>query len=263
MLKINNSSRRLLTDTKLVKMIAQEDEYATLQRLQTSTSGLTQIDAQHRLEKYGPNEVDSQKHSPKLQYFIQAFFTPFTIVLLILALVLLLSNFYLLPSGQRNYSATLVVLIMALVSGTISLIQNIKNNDAVEDLLGMVSVTTNVRRDRQNQDLPTEDLVVGDIVNLSAGDVIPADMRLLKSEDLFCSSASLTGQVHPVEKIANVKPDPEKIDEYLEYPNILYEGTKIISGSAVGVVFATGNSTVFGKLAKNVSKAELKETIFY
>lgn len=262
MLKINNSSRRLLTDTKLVKRIAQEDKFATLQRLQTSISGLTQTDAEQRLEKYGPNEVANKKNNTKLHFFIQAFFTPFTVVLLILALVSLASNYFLVSADQRDYSTVLIMLTMVLVSGIISFVQNMKSNDAVEDLLEMVSVTTNIKRDRKNQELPTEDVVIGDIINVAAGDMIPADMRLLRSKDLFCSSASLNGESRPVEKMANMKPNPDKLNDYLDYPNILYEGTTIVSGSGVGVVFATGDKTLFGKIARNISKTEIKETTF-
>lgn len=263
MVKINNSSRRLLTDTKLVKRIAQEDEFATLQRLQTSTSGLTQVDAEKRLKEYGPNEVTYQKNNFILQSIVQAFFAPFTVALWILTLVLLVSNRYFIPVYQKNYGVVLISLILALISVAVNFIKSIKNKDAATDILNMVSVTTNVKRDCKEQELPTEDIVVGDIISVSAGDVIPADMRLLKSEDLFCSSVSLNGETHPLKKTADGKPNPEKIDKYLEYPNILYEGTIITSGSGVGVVFATGSETIFGKLAKNISKNELKETSFH
>lgn len=262
MLKINNSGKRTTTDTKLVRQIAQEDKCATLQRLKTSTSGLTKKDVEKRLEEYGPNEIASRHGNTKLQFLFQAFMTPFTIVLLILAAISLFTNYLLVPADQKDLSTVIIMLTMVLISGITSFVQNVKTNDAVEALLNMVSVTTNIKRDSKNQELPTKDVVIGDIINVTAGDMIPADMRLLRSKDLFCSSSSLNGESQPVEKMANKKPDTDQLNNYLDYPNILYEGTTIVSGSGMGVVFATGDRTVFGKLAKSISKTEIKQTTF-
>ena len=152
------------------------------------------------------------------------------------------------------------MIIMVLISGITSFIQNVKTSDAVDSLLNMVSVTTNVKRAGEDKELPTKDVVVGDIINLAAGDLVPADMYLLKSKDLFCSASSLNGESSPVEKMADQK--PKGSDNYLDYPNILYEGTNIVSGSGMGVVFATGDKTVFGNLARTLAQNKNKETTF-
>ena len=262
MFKFKMTDKRQQADTKLVKRIAQEDKFATLQRLKTSTSGLTQRDAEIRLEAEGPNEVVTNRKNNKIQSLVKSFFTPFSIVLLILALISFLANYFLEPVGEKDFSTSIILTIMVCIAAIVSFVQDIKTSDAVEDLMDIVSVTTNVKRDRKNIELPTQDVVVGDIINLAAGDIIPADMRLLRSKDLFCSSASLNGESQPIEKIANKKPALNQLNDYLEYPNVLYEGTTIVSGSGMGVVFATGDKTVFGKLARTLAKTKVKQSSF-
>ena len=262
MLKITNPSKKMMSNIKLVRQIAQEDKFATLQRLHTSINGLYSADARQRLEKFGPNEVAKKPTNTRIQFLIQSFLTPFTIVLLILATISFFSEYLFVPASQKDLSTTLIMLIMVLISGVTGYIQNIKTNNAVEDLLNIVSVTTNIRRNGENIELPTKDVVIGDIINLSAGDMVPADMRLLKTKDLFCSASSLNGESEPTEKIANARPKSDELKNYLDYPNIAYEGTTIVSGSGIGVVFATGEKTVFGKIAQNISKNKIKETSF-
>lgn len=262
MFKFNTTNKRQQADTKLVRRIAQEDKFATLQRLKTSTSGLTQRDAEIRLATQGPNEVITNQKNNKIQVFVKSFFTPFSIVLLILAVISFLANYFLEPVGEKDFSTSIILTIMVCIAAIVSFVQDIKTSDAVEDLMELVSVTTNVKRDRKNLELSTKEVVVGDIINLAAGDIIPADMRLLRSKDLFCSDASLNGESQPMEKIANKKPDPSQLNNYLDYPNILYEGTTIVSGSGIGVVFATGDRTIFGKLARTLAKTKVKQSSF-
>ncbi|QNQ82861.1 magnesium-translocating P-type ATPase [Lactobacillus sp. PV012] len=262
MFKFNTTNKKQQANTKLVKRIAEEDKFATLQRLKTSTSGLTQRDAEIRLAQQGPNEVVTNQRNSKIQSLIKSFFTPFSVVLIILAIISFLANYFLEPVGEKDFSTSIILAIMVCIAAVVRFVQDLKTSDAVEDLMELVSVTTNVKRNRKNVELPTQDIVVGDIINLAAGDIIPADMRLLRSKDLFCSSASLNGESQPIEKIANKKPSATQINNYLEYPNILYEGTTIVSGSGMGVVFATGDNTVFGKLARTLTKTKVKQTSF-
>ena len=189
-----------------------------------------------------------------MHFLLEAFITPFTIVLL-------LKNIF--PLGGNNNLGTIIVnAAMILIAGVSSFVQNIRTSDTVDNLLKMVSVTTNIKRDGEDQELPTDQVVVGDIINLSAGDMVPADMRLLRSKDLFCTTSSINGDYNPKEKIANKQPRFEKVNDYLDYPNILYEGTTIVSGSGVGVVFATGNHTLFGRIVESVNKKQLRKNTF-
>ena len=259
MLKFN-SKDRVVTDATLAKQIAGKEKSEVLKQLDTSINGLNPAQAKKRLERDGLNEVSNKECHPKLHFLFDAFMTPFTGVLLFLALLSFLTNYLFVPADQKDLSTVIIMITMVLISGITSFIQNVKTSDAVDSLLNMVSVTANIKRDGKDQELPTKDVVVGDIINLTAGDLVPADLYLLKSKDLFCSASSLNGESSPVEKLADEK--PKENDNYLDYPNILYEGTNIVSGSAMGVVFATGDETVFGNLARTLSKNKNKETTF-
>lgn len=258
MLKINQS--KINSDTKLVQDVANADKELVLQRFHTSESGLTTREAKERLEKTGSNQVASNENNTKLHFLIESFFTPFTIVLLILATLSLFTDYLLIPISQRDLSTVIIMVTMIIISGLTSFVQNVKTDDAVKSLLSMISVTTNIKRNGKDQELPTEEVVPGDIINVAAGDLVPADMRLIYTKDLFCSSSSLNGESSPVEKIADKKPGNST--DYLDYPNIIYEGTDIVSGSGIGVVFATGGKTVFGKLARTIANQKPKETSF-
>ena len=259
MLKFN-SKDCVVTNATLAKQIARQEKNEVLKQLHTTINGLNPVQAKQRLEQDGLNEVSNKEHHPKLHFLIDAFMTPFTGVLLFLAGLSFLTNYVFVPADQKDLSTVIIMIMMVLISGITSFIQNVKTSDAVDSLLNMVSVTTNVKRAGEDKELPTKDVVVGDIINLAAGDLVPADMYLLKSKDLFCSASSLNGESSPVEKMADQK--PKGSDNYLDYPNILYEGTNIVSGSGMGVVFATGDKTVFGNLARTLAQNKNKETTF-
>ena len=214
-------------DAKQVARIALERRTVTLAQLHTSSSGLTTEQANEIRERTGSNEIAHSNSNSKLKFLAEAFLTPFTLVLLVLATMSLFTNYILVPASQKDLSTVIIMIVMVLISGITSFVQNVRTSNAVESLMKMVSVTTNIRRDGKDQELPTKDVVVGDIINVAAGDMVPADMKLLSSTDLFCSSSSLNGESTPVEKIANVVPTPDKLDNYLDYPNILFEGTTI------------------------------------
>ncbi|WP_209687513.1 magnesium-translocating P-type ATPase [Lactobacillus colini] len=262
MKQLTNSVKKQTADTKLVQKIAQQDKKHVLKELDTSLDGLSAIQVTQHREKWGKNELENKSKNTKWHFLVQSFMTPFTLVLLLLAVISLCTDYLFVPDDQKDLSTVIIMLVMVFISGIISFIQNVRTNDSVENLLNMISDTTGLKRDGQEKEMSTKELVVGDIVNVTAGDIVPADIRLLGSKDLFCSSASLNGESEPVEKNANQKPVADNLEDYLDYPNVIYEGTTIVSGSGVGVVFATGERTIFGKLAQNISRKEVKETTF-
>lgn len=253
MFKINTSGTRNTTDTKLVRRIACEDKFATLQRLKTSISGLQSKDARQRLAKYGSNEIIIKHDKTKLHYLLKAFVTPFSLVLLFLAIVAIFLN-----SSQHtlNLSPAIFVLAILFISVILTAMQNIRINTNIQNLINRISRTTQVMRDCEPQKLLTRDLTIGDVVLLKAGDIVPADVKLLKSNDLECS---LLGEEDTVKKSAT---NYTGKNNNLDYANILYAGTIILSGSGIGVVFATGKETVFGKIAQNLSKINLENNLF-
>lgn len=248
MFKINTSGTRNTTDTKLVRRIACEDKFATLQRLKTSISGLQSKDARQRLAKYGSNEIIIKHDKTKLHYLLKAFVTPFSLVLLFLAIVAIFLN-----SSQRTLNLSPAILFISVI---LTAMQNIRINTNIQNLINRISRTTQVMRDCEPQKLLTRDLTIGDVVLLKAGDIVPADVKLLKSNDLECS---LLGEEDTVKKSAT---NYTGKNNNLDYANILYAGTIILSGSGIGVVFATGKETVFGKIAQNLSKLNLENNLF-
>lgn len=252
MFKINTSGTRNTTDTKLVRRIAREDKFATLQRLKTSISGLQSKDARQRLAKYGSNEIIIKHDKTKLHYFLKAFITPFSLTLFFLAIVAIFLN-----SSQRtlNLSPAIFVLAILFISVILTAVQNIRINTNIQNLINRISRTTQVMRDCTPQKISTKDLTIGDVVLLKTGDIVPADIKLLKSNDLECS---LLGEEDTVKKSANYTDKNDGLD----YANILYAGTIILSGSGIGVVFATGKETVFGRVVQNLSKLNLENHFF-
>ena len=138
-------------------------------------------------------------------------------------------------------------------------VQESRSGNAAEKLLAMITTTCTVtRRNQEKIEIPMDDLVVGDIVHLSAGDMIPADVRILDAKDLFVSQASLTGESEPIEKNPNVSAKKESVTDYT---NIAFMGSNVISGSATAVVVCVGDHTLFGSMASAVAK-EAVETSF-
>lgn len=249
-------------DLALVKAIAKESRSETLARLHASSNGLSSEQAEKNRAEYGSNTIATSKHNSKLRFLAEAFITPFTLVLLVLATLSLFTDYIFVPAGEKDLTTVAIMVTMVLISGITSFVQNVRSSNAVDSLLKMVSVTTDIIRDGKDQEIDTSKVVVGDVIRLAAGDMVPADMRLLTSKDLFCSSSSLNGESNPVEKIATRKPKLGSDRDYLDYPNILYEGTTIVSGSGLGIVFATGERTMFGKLANDISHNDVKNTTF-
>lgn len=256
------SKKRSNIDIQRIQRIARESRSETLARLQASAEGLSTNKAEENRREYGKNEIITNSNSSKWRLLWESIATPFTLVLLVLTLLTLFTSYILVPQGDNDLITTIVMIVMLIISVLVNFIQKIRIAKVTDQLLNMVSVTTNIRRDGKNVELPTDEVVVGDVINLSAGDMIPADMKLLTSKDLFCSSSYLDGDPEPAEKMANVVIKPSMANDYLNYPNILYEGTTIVSGSGTGIVFAIGNHTVFGKAVQAISRKKVNTTLF-
>lgn len=254
------SKKHSNVDIQRIRRIARESRSETLARLQASAEGLSTKKANENRIEYGKNEIRTNTNTSKWKLLGESLATPFTVVLIILTLITTFAS-YLVPHTNSDLDTVIVMLIMLIISVVANFIQKIRIVKVTNKLLNMVSVTTNIRRDGKNIELPTDDVVVGDVINLSAGDMIPADMKLLTSKDLFCSSSYLDGDSEPTEKVANIKLKPG-MNDYLNYPNILYEGSTVVSGSGSGIVFAVGNNTLFGKEVQKLSRKKVKTTLF-
>ena len=249
-----------------------EDEAAftadeTLLRLRSDALGLVEREAEARLQIYGRNQVEHDKAPPALVQLIQAFNNPFIYVLLALALVSFFTDYWMpLRHGEEtDLTGVIIIVTMVTLSGLLRFWQEFRTNKAVQALKSMVRTTATVLRREsvqqapQKQEVDITSLVPGDIIYLSAGDLVPADVRLLDSRDLFISQAILTGESLPVEKydvtghVASKQASASDKDaSLLELGSVCLMGTNVSSGSAKAVVVATGGETYFGSLAKSI-----------
>jgi len=221
-----------------------------LERFATSLKGLTTEEAEKRLEEYGYNEPARKKKSSIVFQIISKFFNPLVIVLLIIALS---SLFF----GEK-ISAALVTL-MAIMSVALSFFQEHRAGREVEKLSEMVRATATVYRNGKPMEVDIKEIVPGDIVYLSAGDMIPADLRIISGKDLFLNQASLTGESFPVEKIA--APIQTKSSSPSDLTNISFMGSSVVSGTGLGVVIRTGLATQFGEISRKLASITV-ETSF-
>jgi len=231
-----------------------------LNRLGATRSGLTPEQVEERLEQYGPNEITHEKPPTWYLQLFHAFVTPFNGVLFTVSIVSLFTDVIFAAPEDRTFRTIIVLTTMVLLSTLLRFWQEFRSNKAAEELKAMVSSTTAVLRAgiERPQEIPISTLVPGDIVYLSAGDMIPADVRLLSAKDLFVSQAMLTGESIPVEKYPQPQTKPDKSGpsrSLLEQQTACFMGTNVVSGTAIVVVGATGNSTYFGAVAKDIAGA--------
>ncbi len=270
MTQINERMRRRDKDA-VTYAIAQEATNSiaqTLANLKCNRNGLTQDDADERLEQFGANQVAHDKAPHALIQLIKAFNNPFIFVLMVLAAISFFTDYWLpLQSGEETeLTGVIIILTMVTLSGLLRFWQEYRTNKAAEALKSMVRTTATVLRRSSYSahpltlEVPIRELVPGDIIQLSAGDMVPADVRLIASRDLFISQAILTGEAIPIEKydamgnVAQKSSEGEVSSEnaLLELSNICLMGTNVASGTATAVVVATGGRTYFGSLAKSI-----------
>lgn len=199
--------------------------------------------------------VKMRFHMAKTPFIIEilkAYITPFTLVLIALGIISFITEYVLAAPGDKDLFGVAIIFTMVIVSGTMTLIQSVRSNQAAEKLKSLVKVTAAVKRNGEYTEIPMEEIVCGDLVRLSAGDMIPADMRLLSAKDLFISQAALTGESYPAEKHAKVCEDDQQSET--SYENLVFMGSNVISGSAEGIIVSVGNDTLFGHVAETLSE---------
>ena len=246
---------------KFLHMAASSEASDVLSKLNTSLSGLSEEQVEVNRDSYGTNTVHYGKRKSVFKRIIEAFINPFTIILIVLAVVSAFTDIVL-PLMQNESADPLTVIIictMVLVSGILRFVQETRSGNAAERLLEMITTTTNVKRKGDEaKEIPLEDVVVGDIIYLSVGDMIPADMRILEAKDLFLSQSALTGASEPVERISAV--DSESEGTVTDHINLAFMGSSVISGTARGVVLATGQGTLLGSVAETLQDEPVETT---
>jgi Mg2+-importing ATPase len=231
--------------TKLINSASCPAEQV-LHEIDTRADGLTEEEAQHRLEVFGPNVVARDERFTWLRLFIRACLNPLVILLSVLAII----SFATAEDSSDIVGGTLMV-AMVILGVSLRFVQEARADTAAAKLKAMIRVTATVVRGGVEKEIPLAELVPGDIVKLAAGDMVPADVRILSCKDLFLTQASLTGESFPVEKFDVA----EELDgkQPLELKCICFLGTSVESGSAVAAVMETGLSTYLGKMAISIT----------
>jgi len=221
--------------------------------LKTSEKGVRTEDLELKREEYGENIVTHGKKDLVITRILKAFINPFTAILFVLAAVSAITDIFMAEPGEKDPMTVIIITTMVLISGTLRFVQETRSGNAAEKLTEMITTTTCVERiETGKEEIPLDEVVVGDIVHISAGDMIPADLRILQAKDLFISQSALTGESEPVEKFSEIDPNQE-YEALAEYSNLAFMGSTVISGSAMGVVVAVGNSTTLGLMAKELN----------
>ena len=247
--------------TALLSRLAQCKPDEALALLNASENGLSASQADKIREHFGANSFMRSQKPSTAKRMASAFVNVFTVILFILALIEFYTQVLAVPADQADPTGPAIIALMVIISGILRFIQETKSNNAAQNLQSMISSTCCVVRDGKECEIPMEDAVVGDIVLLAAGDMVPADMRIIQAKDLFINQSSLTGESEPCEKYAAAS-DEKTAKNPAECSNLAFMGTNVLSGSATGVIAATGINAMFGRIASNVQIEKKEKTSF-
>lgn len=217
--------------------------------------GLSTQEVKNNLNKYGKNIMKQKKPKQWYNYLLESLFSTFNLILLGIVLVLFYTDVIL--TMPPSYANIIVILVLILVSTLLEFFEVYRSNKAAEKLKSLVSVKTSVLRNGKVVKVPSESITVGDVVVLSAGDLIPADLRIIESKDLYVVQSSLTGESDSVKKVSESEKNG-KIEDITELDTICFMGTNVMSGSARGIVISIGDNTYFGKVADNITDEKPK-----
>ena len=232
-----------------IKKYAYREVSQIYQELEISGEGLSQSQVELMREKYGINSFSQRRSDTMLRLLRRAFINPFNIILLVLGIISLATDVVLVSNFARNATTAVIIFSMILISGTIRLIQELRAKNASKQLNRLIHESITVRRAGEVKEISAEELVVGDIVLLSAGDRIPADLRLTKVSDLFLSQAAITGESAILEKNAQAL-SYSNSESLTQLENLAFMATTVISGKGEGIVLAVGKDTLYGSFTK-------------
>jgi Mg2+-importing ATPase len=209
--------------------------------LHTTRTGIQQIDAESRIKQYGQNELKLQRQSTALGLLLSQFKSPLVLILIFASIV---------SAFVGEWTDAVIILVVVIGSTMLGFVQEYRASNAVEKLRSQVTIKSSVLRDGKPQMVPSEQVVPGDVVQLSAGSLVPADGIVLETNDFFVNQAVLTGETFPVEKTPQVVPAKASL---AERANCVFMGTSVRSGMAQVLIVQTGKSTVFGQIAEKLS----------
>ena len=238
-----------------------KDGNTLLIQYENTFDGYEEDYVEEKRDEYGENTITKHNEDSMLKRVVAAFINPFTIVLMVLAVVSVFTDVILQP-GDADYTAVIIIMTMVTISGFLRFIQELRSNSAAKNLTEMVRTTVCAARQyfdketektySEKKEIPMDEIVVGDVVHLAAGDMVPADVRIIQAKDLFISQSALTGESEPVEKFS--APVTDVRNNPLEMNNLAFMGTNVISGSATAVVITVGDDTILGTIAEQLQK---------
>lgn len=254
MWKIKKNKGQIAFNAERVLMAAKAPLDSVFTYFQSFSLGLTVEEVEKRQSLYGKNEIVHERKKKPLIMLAKAFVNPFVGVLTVLVAISFVMDVWMADPADREWTSIIIVTTMIVLSAILRFCQEWKANRSSEALQKMVTNTCYVKRvGLHDGEISNEELVPGDVVMLSAGDMIPADIRIIESKDLFISQSSLTGESDSIEKFAKLSNPDKKRGSIVDLDNICFMGSNVVSGSAKGIVFETGNNTYLGTIAKSVA----------
>ena len=231
----------------------QEPLESTFANYKTSALGLVDDQVEENRDAYGENVITKGQEDSMIKKIYESIINPFTVILLVIALVSFITNVWLAKPGEQDPKTSIIVVTLVLISGGIRFIQELRSDKAASNLSGMIVNTATVLRDGSEQEIPIDEIVVGDVIKLSAGDMIPADVVLIDSRDFFVQQSGLTGESDAVEKVCLRKADSQNLDSLLESESLAFMGTNVISGRATALVLVVGDETMMGAIEQTIN----------
>lgn len=245
------SNEQSAYNTEMVFGAAKQSLESVYEYFGTTSVGLNAEEVEKRQSLYGKNEIVHEKRKKPLIMFAKAFINPFVGVLTALVVISFVMDIMMATPDSQDWTSIVIVTVMIVLSTILRFYQEWKANRSSEALQKMVTNTCYVKRvGMPDTEMAIEELVPGDVVMLAAGDMIPADLRIVESKDLFVSQSSLTGESDSIEKTAEL--NKEKNENVADITNVCFMGSNVVSGSAKGIVFGTGNNTYLGTIAKSI-----------
>lgn len=241
-------SKTTLFDSR-IKKYAYREASQIYQEIGASPDGLSHEQVEAMREKYGANSFAERKNDTTIRRLRRAFINPFNIILFILGIISLMTDVFLVSNFARNATTAIIIFSMILISGAIRLIQELRAKNAAQQLDRLIHESITVKREGELIEIPAEELVAGDIVLLSAGDRVPADIRLTEVTDLFVSQAAITGESAILEKNCRAL-SYSSLETLTQLENLAFMATTVISGKGEGIVLAVGKDTLYGSFAK-------------
>lgn len=244
---VDNSTQLYSFDIKAASKL---DNDGILHKMNTTLAGNTRSRVVQLQAEFGRNIISHEKPESVVIRLTKAFVNPFTVVLFVLASISLFTD--VLFSEEKNFRSIILIFSMVFLSGMLRFIQENRSNKAADKLKAMVHTTVLVERSGENKiEIPLSEIVPGDIIHLSAGDMIPADIRFIAAKDLFIDQSTLTGESEPLERFDEA--NENETANLFDLSNIGFMGSHVVSGTAIGIVLTTGDHTYFGSMARSIT----------